>query len=176
MSGLRNRITIIFVVLIFVASAIVWAYFALTPKRLALTSNYPYGIAFIVACMVILVVLVIVSRERNSWLLAAEVLGLLILIAGMFSVLYWTYAAPTDSYGVSTSTNFNIPLSRLDAVYFTMGTLSTAGTGNIVATSEAARNIQTIQMVIDFALVLIVVGIFVARLSSSNSTSAPSDP
>lgn len=62
--------------------------------------------------------------------------------------------------------NFNIHLTRLDAAYFTIGTLSTAGTGNIVATSELTRALQTWQMALDLAFLLVAVVLVVSRLGS----------
>lgn len=54
------------------------------------------------------------------------VLGLAYMFASLlytFSVLYWGYGS---------ASNFSIPLSHLDAIYFAIGTLTTAGTGNIL--------------------------------------------
>ena len=66
----------------------------------------------------------------------------------MFSVIYWTYG---------TSGNFSSRLTHLDAIYFTMGTLSTAGTGNIVSVSQLARGLQTLQMLLDLGFLLVAV-------------------
>jgi hypothetical protein len=77
----------------------------------------------------------------------------------IFSATYWIYG---------TTANFNVNVTRLDAIYFTIGTLSTAGTGNINATSELMRGIQALQMVLDAGLVVFAVGVLVARLSSSS--------
>jgi hypothetical protein len=74
----------------------------------------------------------------------------------LFSVLYWQYGSKL---------NFNIKLSRFDAIYFTLGTLSTAGTGNIVAISETARVIQALQMGVDIGLMVLLVGILVSRIA-----------
>jgi Ion channel len=83
-----------------------------------------------------------------AWLLACFIL--------LFSLLYWNAGG---------SNNFSIRLTRLDAIYFTVGTLAT-GTGNIVATSELARTIQGVQMILDLGLLLIAAGLVVARLTS----------
>ena len=40
-----------------------------------------------------------------------------------------------------------------------------SGTGNIVATSERAREIQTLQMIFDMAIVVFLAGILVSRIS-----------
>jgi hypothetical protein len=76
-----------------------------------------------------------------------------------FSFFYWSHG---------TNVNFSQPLSHLDAVYFTVGTLSTAGTGNISATSEWSRGVQTAQMFIDMAFVLFGLAFLVSRLATKN--------
>jgi DNA-binding transcriptional regulator YhcF (GntR family) len=85
-------------------------------------------------------------------------LGLVYVISALtylFSGLYWGYGeAP----------NFSINLTRLDAIYFSVGTLTTAGTGNISATSELSRGLQTMQMLLDFALVVFAIAIVMPRL------------
>jgi DNA-binding transcriptional regulator YhcF (GntR family) len=71
-----------------------------------------------------------------------------------FSTLYWGYGG---------TSNFSISLTRLDAIYFSVGTLTTAGTGNISATSELSRGLQTTQMALDFVLVVFVLAIVIPR-------------
>jgi hypothetical protein len=89
---------------------------------------------------------------------AANLLGLTYAFSAityLFSTLYWGYGeAP----------NFSPSLTRLDAIYFSVGTLTTAGTGNISALSELARRLQTAQMILDFILVVFVVAIVIPRL------------
>ena len=48
--------------------------------------------------------------------------------------------------------DFNVPLTRFDAVYFTISVLSGVGFGDIVPRSELARMIVTVQMVGDLIL------------------------
>lgn len=76
-----------------------------------------------------------------------------------FSAFYWSSG---------TRVNFNIQLSHLDAIYFALGTLSTAGTGNIFATSELARGVQALQMVFDIVLLVFIAGLAVTRISEAS--------
>lgn len=78
------------------------------------------------------------------------------LVINMFALFYWT---------AGSMANFTQQFTRLDAVYFTVGTLSTAGTGNIAATSELARGVQTAQMVLDMVLLVVAAGLLVTRLA-----------
>jgi hypothetical protein len=75
-------------------------------------------------------------------------------LLGLFSGLYWS---------IGTHDNFSHALTKLDAIYFAVGTLSTAGTGNISATSQQARLIQTTEMLLSMVVVLFVLGVAVAR-------------
>jgi hypothetical protein len=75
-----------------------------------------------------------------------------------FSYLYWSHGSVA---------NFTKSLSHLDAIYFTIGTLTTSGTGNIAAVSETTRGFQALQNLLDVGLVLLAIGLFVARLSAA---------
>jgi formiminotetrahydrofolate cyclodeaminase len=46
-----------------------------------------------------------------------------------------------------------------------VGTLTTAGTGNLNAISETARAIQLAQLVLDFVLIVVALSLFVLRIS-----------
>lgn len=74
-----------------------------------------------------------------------------------FAFLYWSYGG---------AHNFTSPLSHLDSLYFALGTLSTAGTGNIAAVSDSAKRIQAVQMGLDIALLLFAVAIVVAGITN----------
>jgi voltage-gated potassium channel Kch len=78
------------------------------------------------------------------------------LITWFFAVLYWF---------IGTTANFNVELSRIDALYFALGTLTTAGTGTIAPTSDLARAIVSGQMVLDLAFIASAVTIAVTRWS-----------
>jgi hypothetical protein len=90
-------------------------------------------------------------------ILILQILATFSLLISDFSVFY---------VSLGTKHNFNIPLTRLDALYFTIGTLTTAGTGNIVATSESVRRIQAIQMGLDFLLIAVAITLVLAKLST----------
>jgi len=113
------------------------------------------------------VALFIYSYKKNVglWTLGALFINAFLVLIGGFSFLYWSYGS---------TVNFTVSLSRLDAVYFTLGTLTTAGTGNISATSEASRYIQSLQMFLDLALMVFAAGLLIAQFTSSHE-SRPSD-
>jgi len=86
------------------------------------------------------------------------------MLLALFSTLYWNYGS---------ATNFSIILSRLDAVYFAIGTLTTAGTGNIAPISQTARGIQALQMILDLGLVVFAITLVLAAFSSRPKKARP---
>lgn len=78
-------------------------------------------------------------------------------LVGNFSILYWNYGSPV---------NFTAYLTRLDAVYFAVGTLTTAGTGNVSAISQLARGLQGLQMAVDIGFILFAVALAVTQISA----------
>jgi Ion channel len=77
-------------------------------------------------------------------------------LVGNFSILYWNYGSPV---------NFTEYLTRLDAVYFAVGTLTTAGTGNVSAVSQLARGLQALQMALDIGFIVFAVALAVTEIS-----------
>ena len=78
-----------------------------------------------------------------------------LFVAVPFYVL--TFAATYFVIATSGAGNFAAPLSRTDALYFTVTVLSTVGFGDITPESEFARVVVTVQMIAN--LVLIGVGL-----------------
>jgi hypothetical protein len=71
------------------------------------------------------------------------------------------------SMDTSSPSNFSQPLNRVSAIYFTVTVLSTVGFGDITATSDAARLVVTLQMLLDLALIAIVVRVYFGVARSS---------
>jgi voltage-gated potassium channel len=88
-----------------------------------------------------------VSRSPHPGLRALGVVAVTLpLFVLLFSAAY-VITARADAG------SFNEPLSRLDAVYFTTTIFSTVGFGDIVAKSENARLLVTLQMLADLVLI-----------------------
>jgi hypothetical protein len=85
---------------------------------------------------------------------AAEALIQLVamLITGFAAVLYAMNRDGTQVAGLVT---------RVDAVYFTVTTLSTVGYGDIHATSQAARVVVTVQILFDLVFLGVLVRVFI---------------
>ncbi len=84
-----------------------------------------------------------IAGSRYPGLRAAETLG---LILPLFLVLF------ASTYFVmerASAASFTEPLTRTDALYFTVTVFSTVGFGDITAKSEAARVVLIVQMLAD---------------------------
>jgi len=68
--------------------------------------------------------------------------------------------------GQAQAANFSEPLTRLDAMYFTVTVFATVGFGDIVAVSGAARTVVVVQMLGD----LVIVGLGAKALLSAVQT------
>lgn len=104
-------------------------------------------------------VLQVRATKRFTFVTLASLMNIVSLILTDFSVLYWLYG---------TNANFGKTLSRLDAVYFALGTMTTAGTGSIAPASQLARGLVSAQMAVDFIFLATVVSLAVTRLGERN--------
>jgi voltage-gated potassium channel len=113
----------------------------------------------ITVMLVVLVTAQLISVSRSG-----DLINIVIMLLTSFSSLVATFSTLYGNYG--TTGNFSEGLTRLDAIYFTVGTLATAGTGNISAISQTARGLQTLQMVLDIGFLVFAVSLVVAKISS----------
>jgi hypothetical protein len=75
------------------------------------------------------------------------------------------FAAGYYALARSSPESFNVrDLSRTDALYFTVTVFSTVGFGDITATSEVARIVVTLQMVLDLIILGLGVRVFVGAV------------
>jgi voltage-gated potassium channel len=88
-----------------------------------------------------------ITRAEHPVMRAVEVIALALpLLAVVFAFTYLSISR-ADSASVSEH------LSRVDAMYYTVSTISTVGFGDIEAESDAARTLVTVQMLFDLALI-----------------------
>jgi len=87
-----------------------------------------------------------IAGSRYPGLRAAEALGLIIpLYLLLFASTYFVMER-------ASAANFTQPLTRTDALYFSVTVFTTVGFGDIAAKSETARVVLIIQMLADLAL------------------------
>jgi hypothetical protein len=85
------------------------------------------------------------------WLRAAQTLGMAVpIFVVIFALLYVGFANADPA-------NFNQPITRMSALYFTVTVLSTVGFGDIAAQTDGARAVVTVQMLLDLVLIGVLV-------------------
>lgn len=106
---------------------------------------------------------IIATRSRTVPLLflALRVLGTSLWLVLLFTIVYWN---------IGTAKNFGQSLTHLDATYFTVGTLTTAGTGTISPRSQSARLLVTVQYAVDLVFLAVVLSVFAGRLAAERKT------
>ena len=87
-----------------------------------------------------------ITGSRYPGMRAAEALGLIVpLYLLLFASTYFLMERASTA-------NFTQPLTRTDALYFSVTVFTTVGFGDITAKSETARVVLIIQMLADLAL------------------------
>jgi voltage-gated potassium channel len=143
-----------------VTSVLIAAYYVAPLERLA---ELRLGIVMLVGLGVLTAVTIYqvraVLRAAHPAVRAVEALtltGPLFLL--LFSATYFVLSEADAG-------NFNVPgLTRSDALYFTVTIFATVGFGDIVATSQTARVLVTVQMILDLILIGAVVRIFIGAV------------
>jgi hypothetical protein len=111
------------------------------------------GLAALIAVVAFQVRWILRSRYpglRAVQALATSIPLFLLLFAGTYVVLAAISAG-----------NFSEPLTRTNALYFTVTVFSTVGFGDITAKTEAARLVVTGQMIVDLVAIGLVVKVIV---------------
>jgi hypothetical protein len=101
------------------------------------------------------------KRQVRVRALVAILLAITVGYTGTFTSLYWNLKH--DNFG-GVAKAAKGQLSPRESVYFAVGTLGTAGTGSIYATTRDSRGIQLAEMVSGPLFILFAVGGVVARL------------
>jgi len=110
---------------------------------------------FLVASGVLAVAYIWIAFTRHHWILKASFfVSVLVWLVVSFSAIYWVAGNRVGQDNLDYPA-FGHELSKNEALYFTVGTLATAGTGNLSAKSRVARTTAILQMTVD-ALVLVI--------------------
>jgi hypothetical protein len=123
------------------------------------------GVAVLIAVIVLQVRAI--TRSRYPGLRAVEALA---LTAPLFLVMYATaYLVLAQDDAANFSTH---QLTRTDSLYFTLTVFSTVGFGDITATSQSARVLVMVQMVLDLAILGLGVQVYRGAVSMGRRRSA----
>ncbi|MET9359394.1 potassium channel family protein [Streptomyces sp. NPDC006632] len=90
-----------------------------------------------------------ITRAAYPWFRAIETMATTVpLFLVLFSATYFLL-------GHDVPGSFSEPLTRTAALYFTISVFVTVGFGDIVPTSEAARGLTSVQMIVDLILLAV---------------------
>ncbi|WP_329566640.1 potassium channel family protein [Streptomyces sp. NBC_01361] len=116
---------------------------------LPLDSAFTAGTVLWLAGGIVVVALLLSRQIRTISLSQRPELQAMEALAATLTLYLLLFAATYYLMGQSASDSFSEPLSRSDAVYFTITVFSTAGFGDISARSEPARLLVTGQMLLN---------------------------
>jgi voltage-gated potassium channel len=127
----------------------------------------PFAFTGTVIILIAVSMLVLLSRGVRHVSLASVVAAVFIDLA----ILVCAFTTAYYSYG---GRGGEIPKisTHLDSLYFAITILSTVGFGDITATGQGARLLVTMQMVLDFSYLAMVLGIVLNLITSAAASSA----
>lgn len=135
-----------------------WQYLTITPGH---ARSLPEIIAPAVLEIVVALLIagyVILEFHSLVWVLLATINAIVLLVID-FSIWY---------VSIGTSANWVPRLTRFDGLAIAIGTLTTAGAPGILARSELARHLVTVQLVVDILAAIVLFGLLAGRLASRN--------
>ena len=87
----------------------------------------------------------------------------------VFATTYYEMARTLEA-------TFTEPLTRTDALYFSVTVFTTVGFGDIAAKSETARLVVTVQMLLDLVLLGVVIRLFLDAVKRGRARQVESQP
>ncbi len=141
-----------------------------------LANVVPLWVVLVVGLLILLVISTWQVRAilgaRYPALRAAEALAITVpLFLLLFASAYFVMEQGSPA-------SFSHSLTRTDALYFTVTTFSTVGYGDITATSQTARVVVTVQMLLDLLALGLGIRVFIGAVQrarqSSPGTAGPS--
>jgi len=146
---------------------LVLAYFALPLDHLG---GVPFWLSLsvglcLLAAAIVYQVRAILRSSRPAVRAVEALAGTVPLFILLFAATYFVLSE-TDPANFSTA-----DLSRLDALYFTVTVFATVGFGDITATSETARALVTVQMILDLVVLGAVIRTFVGAVRIARQSS-----
>ena len=155
-----------------IASVVTVAYFLLPLHVLA---ELPFAVIVIGGVVILAAV---VAYQVTSIFRAvhpsAKAIEALCLTGPLFLLLF---ASTYFLMSQADSANFNpAGLTRSDSLYFTVTVFTTVGFGDILATSQSARDLVTVQMILDLVLIGAVIRAFVEAVRMARERPPPPSP
>ena len=141
---------------------------------LDLMNSVPAGVSLVVALLILLGVSVwqvrAITRSAHPGVRGVVALA---FVAPLFLLLF---AASYFLLAQDNPANFSThTLTRTDALYFTVTVFATVGFGDISATSQVARRLVTVQMILDLLVLGLGIRVFVGAVQRGRQRQGP-DP
>ena len=105
------------------------------------------------------------ATPETRWLEALIVLG--VLFVSLFARVYRVLS-------LSAPTSFSIPLTVIDSYFYTLGTLSTTGTGDVEPRGDLAKTFTMLQIVANLAFIGLIVRVLTGAARTAKSRRAGS--
>lgn len=125
-----------------------------------------FGVAMLAAGLGILYLITtamyaewMVMKFRVTGLIAQAACGTAALLS-VFAYAYWILSSQIP-------TSFTLPMARIDALYFTLGTFTTTGTGRFSAQSAGAELLVSGQVVLGWTFVAVLLALLVPRAAAA---------
>lgn len=134
-----------------VGSAVAWAVFASAMLACCIGAVYLVSTVLYAEWVVI--------KYGVSGLVSAAACGALAVLSA-FAYVYWLLESLRPA-------SFNLPLSRVDAIYFTLGTFTTTGTGRFTVQSSLAELLACCQVVLGWGFVAVLLALLVPRAAAA---------
>lgn len=126
------------------------------------------AVGLVILAAVIVWQLRVIRRSAYPALRAIEALATTLpLFLLLFASAYVIMA------GASPANFSSHPLTRTDALYFTVTVFSTVGFGDVTAASQSARLVVTVQMLLDLLALGLVVRAFVSAVQTARQQASP---
>jgi hypothetical protein len=136
-------------------------------------ANYTLGVLWVVAVFAVVLVGVLRDPDLRIELQVGAAVIVFSMLLGTFSAMY-SQTAHDHANGANSCFAYvqdrkghlrPATVGHTDALYFTVGVLTTAGTGELQPHSRGCRQVVTVQELIDFVFLSTALGLLVARVS-----------
>jgi len=107
------------------------------------------------------------ATPETRWLEALIVLG--VLFISVFARVYRILS-------LSVPTSFTVPLTIIDSYFYTLGTLSTTGTGDISPRGDVAKVLTMVQIVANLAFIGLIVRVLTGAARTAKERRAEGGP
>ena len=124
-----------------------------------------------------LAVLIALVAFQVRWIITSPFPGLrgVEALATSIPLFLLLFASTYVVLATISASNFSEPLTRTDALYFTVTVFSTVGFGDITAKTEAARLVVTGQMIADLVTIGLAVKVIVGAVKQGRQRQPASD-